>query len=117
VGIRNNNVLKFFIILLFSFELIAPSLFSASISEPKIESSSKATFTLSSHALSSFLLLEERNEEEREGKDILLTVVLYPIYWFTLSLKASGCLSQFSVNRNLHPTQRALFKLHCVFLI
>lgn len=117
MSLRNNNVLKFFAILLFSFELLAPSFLSAAISEPRIESGSKTTFALPSHAVSSFLLLEERNEEEREGKDIFLSAALYPIYWFTVSQETKGFQGQLFLNRDRPGTQQALFKLHCTFLI
>jgi hypothetical protein len=116
VKLRKNNALKFFAILLFSFELLAPSLFGSTSSELRIENDSKLTFAQSLHSLSSFFLLEERNEEEREGKDILFSPSLYPIYWFTVSQETKEFQSQLFLNRDSSLPQ-SLFKLHCTFLI
>ena len=85
--LRNNTILKFFAILLFSFELLAPSVLGANIEIPVMESTEKISIHQSAIMFSSFLL-EERSEEEREGKDMnLISFDFYLINWVTISPK------------------------------
>lgn len=72
MGLRTNKALKFFAILLFSFEMIAPALI-ASVSEPLELSQETSVYSNEGHLTNiiSSLLCEENNgeEEERESKD------------------------------------------------
>lgn len=71
MSLRTSKALKFFAILLFSFEMIAPALISSD--GPAQEKASGKSFHNASHAAGyiSSLLFEENSgeEEERESKD------------------------------------------------
>lgn len=70
MGLRSNHILKYFIILLFSFELLAP----AFTAVPLTQNFDKTAGTQYSNHINSLdyltaFLFEESNSEEREGKD------------------------------------------------
>jgi hypothetical protein len=71
--LRSNKLLKFFAILLFSFEMIAPALVTSATSEVSVKSDDQTSLsTTTSHLaslMSSLLFEETNNEEERESKD------------------------------------------------
>ncbi len=117
--LRNNKILKLFAILLFSFELLASSAISAMIKEPEAPSDSRTTFChLQSQSISALLFLEERSEEEREGKDaFIITSDLFKIFSLSPTAQSSSLALHFSSNKELFDTHPPLFKLHGVFLI
>lgn len=117
VNLRHSTILRFFAILLFSFELLAPAFFVSSTVEQKTEEGSSSLLLQPSHTLSYLLFIEERNEEEKEGRDFSLTQDVHVISWFaTPSLTENKVLPNFQVSNhfNTHPP---LFHLHCVFQI
>lgn len=117
VNLRNSTVLRFFAILLFSFEFLAPTFLGASVSEQKTNDHSSSILCQPTHTLTSLLFVEERNEEEKEGRDFFLTQVFHLASWpASPSIIENQPLRIFSVNDqfNTHPP---LFHLHCVFQI
>ena len=115
--LRNNTILKFFAILLFSFELLAPSVLGANIEIPVMESTEKISIHQSAIMFSSFLL-EERSEEEREGKDInLISFDFYLINWVTVSSKITDHQRSIFSNKEQYNTHPPFFILHHTFLI
>jgi hypothetical protein len=119
MNLRNNKILKLFAILLFSFELLASSAISAIIKEPIIESEAKTSLSQSQNQNFSFLLfLEERSEEEREGKDVFVAPN-DPFRTFSSApaVLVSSLTLGFSSNKERFDTHPLLFKLHGVFLI
>jgi hypothetical protein len=70
MGLRSNSILKYFILLLFTFELLAPAFMGGPLAQ-RINKSSDTQYTQhagSPDCLTAFLF-EESNSEEREGKD------------------------------------------------
>jgi len=117
VNLRNNTILRFFAILLFSFELLAPAFLGAPACEFETHEGSSAISLQPSHTLTSLLFVEERNEEERNSRDFFLTENFLAVSWFaTASLTENKALQIFQVGDkfNTHPP---LFHLHCVFQI
>ena len=119
MNLRNNKILKLFAILLFSFELLASSAISAIVKEPVLESEAKTALSRSQNQNISFLLfLEERSEEEREGKGIFIASNdLFKTFPPTPSAFSSSLPLHFSANIERFDTHPPLFKLHGVFLI
>jgi hypothetical protein len=117
MSLRNNLILKAFAILLFCFELLAPAFLSTTEEHSITENNSKITLIQSTLTLSSFLL-EERNEEEREGKDsFIVNIDFYDSKWFSFPKQVtSSSISFFSPSEcfNTHPP---LFQLNCSMLI
>jgi hypothetical protein len=73
MGLRSNSILKYFIILLFSFELLAP----AFMVGPLTQHFDKTSDTQYSQHIGSLdyltaFLFEESSSEEREGKDYVI---------------------------------------------
>lgn len=73
--LRNNSLLKLFAILLFVFELLAPSILNVNSKEIIVENGKQICITHTDLGFLSYLLIEEKSEEEREGKDLLLCVI------------------------------------------
>jgi hypothetical protein len=117
--LRNNKILKLFTILLFSFELSASTAISAIAKEPLIQSEAKTALSHSQNQNISFLLfLEERSEEEREGKDVFVALNdLFKTFSSTPSALLSSLTLHFSSNKERFDTHPPLFQLHGVFLI
>jgi hypothetical protein len=116
--LRKNKILKLFAILLFSFELLASSAISAMVKETEVPSDSRTTFCQSqSQTISALLFLEERSEEEREGKDAFVANDFFKIFSPSPTTQSSSLILDFSSNKELFDTHPPLFKLHGVFLI
>ncbi|MBI3221445.1 MAG: hypothetical protein HYZ44_18185 [Bacteroidetes bacterium] len=110
--------MKFFAILLFSFELLAPSLLSASSREATISDSSKRSFSVAQSNIYSFFFLEECNEEEREGKDALpLSIELYSFKNLSFASNTRSIHIAPDANQNLFDTHPPLYQLNQTFLI
>lgn len=125
MNLRTNKLLKFFAILLFSFEMIAPALISSVDSEADIRSEySKTSITSSTHLTNfiAFLLLEENNgeEEERESKDPKPTLYLNDFGFdrSVIELATTRSRQTSRVGQHQHSTsQPALFTLFHTYLI
>jgi hypothetical protein len=117
--LRNNKILKLLAILLFSFELLASTAISAMVREPDVQSEAKTNLSHTQNQNISFLLfLEERSEEEREGKDAFFVVNdLFKFFSSTHSTLAISLTQRSSSNKERFSTHPPLFKLHCTFLI
>lgn len=62
--LRNNSLLKFLAILLFVFELLAPSILHATAKEMVVESGEQICITHTHLGFLSYLLIEEKSEEK-----------------------------------------------------
>lgn len=113
---RNNIVLRLFAILLFSFELVVSPLLNASLTIPTEENESETIVQHVSPTLTSFLFIEERNEEEREGKDLSLTNDYY-FDCLTANSAVKNSHQAIPSNGNHFDTRPPLFKLYCNYLI
>jgi hypothetical protein len=120
--LRKSKILKILAIILFSFELLAPSIF-AFTPENDFELDRTGRSTLSqahlSSGLSALLLFEELGEEEIEDKsDIPLDLTFfYSSYLFDSHILKNGLslsLAKTKQIANIHPP---LFVLYRVFLI
>ena len=116
--LRNSYLLKFFAILLFSFELVAPALLNTEAQLDTRRDTNHSHLSAAQSAINSLLFLEECNEEEREGKDVLpLAIELYSFKY--LSLANHSCRTNIPLRsrQNLFDTHPPLYQLHQVFLI
>ena len=117
MSLRNNLLLKAFAILLFCFELLAPAFLSATEEHGITENNSKITVIQSTLTLSSFLL-EERNEEEREGKDnFILNIDFYDSKQLSFAKHITGSPTTFFSPNECFNTHPPLFQLNCSMLI
>jgi hypothetical protein len=115
--LRNSYILKFFAILLFSFELLAPSLVTSECTLGK-ESNTASIQTAVPSSFYSLLFLEECNEEEREGKDALfLAIELYSFKYLSFVSNTCHTSIPFHVKQNLFDTHPPLYQLNQVFII
>jgi len=123
MALRNNKVLKFLSILLFTFGLVAPMTASASVVSEDTMSGRQAVFPLPVHhgGLAQFLFEQTNSEEEREAKDDKHQSA--PLVWFlpdsslletVHSFKTDGYSSCPIQKSGTHP---ALFQLYRKFLI
>jgi hypothetical protein len=116
--LRNSSVLKFFAILLFSFELLAPTLLSAGNQEATMSDSSKKSLSVAQANIYSFLFLEECNEEEREGKDALpLFIEFYSVRNLAFANNTCSINIPLHSKQNLFDTHPPLYQLNQTFLI
>ena len=119
--LRHNKILKLVAILLFSFELLLPSIFGTVLD---------TDFALAQHGLSvstskprtgfsTFLLFEEKGEEEREGKESFALGFLNFFSCSTYNASSQNTSIELSLVdiKRLFNTHLPLFKLHQVFLI
>jgi len=115
--LRKSYILKFFALLLFCFELLAPSLIISECSDGKETDSASYTSAFKSN-IYAFLFLEECNEEEREGKDTLpLCIELYSFRHLSLSTDTRSISIPLHAKLNLFDTHPPLYQLNQVFLI
>jgi len=70
MGLRSNSILKYFIIVLFSFELLAPAFMAGPLTQ-HFDKTSDAQYSQQVGSLDylTAFLFEESSSEEREGKD------------------------------------------------
>ncbi len=116
--LRNSYLLKFFAILLFSFELMAPALLNTEAQPDDSDARDQSHLTAAQSSINSLLFLEECNEEEREGKDALPLAI--EVYLFKyLSLANYSCRTNIPLQsrQNLFDTHPPLYQLYQVFLI
>ena len=119
--LRTNKVLKFFALLLFSMEFLAPAML-VDIANPQV-SQDKVQLTdggHQQHMLYSIFTEEiSENEEGREGqKDITLLNDFDFASTLSQLLGSAPSLSKYlSITSERFDTQPALFKLNCTFLI
>lgn len=121
MGLRTNNVLKFFVLLLFSLEFMAPAILvdaaDAESNQDKVQLLDGAhrqniLFSIFSEELT-------ENEEGREGqKDTILFEDLSFVFNFLHAVAAEPTSCKYSsFISDQFDTQPALFKLNCTFLI
>jgi hypothetical protein len=120
--IRHYKVLKFIAIILFSFELLAPSMFaSACKNDGEVEQHGKDILTPAlGLGFSTFLLFEEiGEEEEREGRgDVAFSFAdLYPSRFYGYPSNSLGVGLSLTNAKRMFDTHTPLFKLHRAFLI
>ncbi|MCE2994382.1 MAG: hypothetical protein ACK5RG_12935 [Cyclobacteriaceae bacterium] len=110
--------MKFFAILLFSFELLAPALLNSTIEFSASGASDKSHLSVAQTTINSLLFLEECNEEEREGKDALpLAIELYSAKYLSFANHSSRTYIPLHSRQNLFDTHPPLYQLNQVFLI
>jgi hypothetical protein len=116
--LRNNHLLKIFAILLFSFELLAPTLLSGHCQEATMSDSSKKSLSVAQSNIYYFLFLEECNEEEREGKDALPpSLELHAFKNLAFSNHTRGTSRPLHSKQSLFDTHPPLYQLNQTFLI
>ncbi len=116
--LRNSHLLKIFALLLFSFELLAPTILSAHFQEATVSDSSKKSLSAPQASIYSFLFLEECNEEEREGKDALpVALELYAFKNLAFNSHTRGTNIPLHSKQNLFDTHPPLYQLNQTFLI
>jgi hypothetical protein len=120
--LRKSKILKILAIILFSFELLAPSVF-AFTPENDFDLCKGGRSTLSqahlSSGLSAFLLFEELGEEEIEDKsDIPLDLTFfYTSHLFDSRILKNGLSPSLAKTQRIADTHPPLFVLYRVFLI
>ncbi len=116
--LRNNQALKFFAILLFSFELLAPAFLSISQVNTIADGSTKNTLSASHTNIYALLAIEEINEEEREGKNLLSALgesySLQKNFFIEDSFRHQ---TSFSFDQYLSIAHRPLYRLNRTLLI
>lgn len=113
--LRNSYILKFFALLLFSFELLAPSLISTECFNGQ-ETDSTTFVSVIKPNLYSFLFLEECNEEEREGKDALpLSIAFFDFKSLSIFSDSRSSYATLHSNQNQFDTHPPLYQLHQTF--
>jgi hypothetical protein len=119
--LRHSKILKLLAIILFSFELLMPSIFASTLDKDYIIEPHGKNILSPIHGtgLSTFLIFEERSEEEREGKDdVAYTLVdFYSDFFCNAPAQSIGSELSLVHTRRLFNTHPPLFKLHQVFLI
>ncbi len=115
--LRMNKALKYLIILLFSFEVLAPA-FVQSYEEDTIESSNQKHYVdlTGSFDCLAHLFFEENNSEEREGKDYDSSS-FYFIELFSVLEKFKPIEITWSIARDRVESQPSLYTLHRVLRI
>ncbi len=119
--LRHNKILKLAAIFLFSFELLMPSIFASMLDKDcALEQVGISVLTSKPRTgLSTFLLFEEKGEEEREGKESFTLGFLdfYSCSTYNASSQKTGIELYLLDIKRLFNTHPPLFKLHQVFLI
>jgi hypothetical protein len=119
--LRHSKILKLLAIILFSFELLMPSVFASAVDSGYVveQQGKKILSPIRVTGLSTFLLFEERGEEEREGKDdsAYSLVDFYSNYSYNTPAQTTGDELSLVDKQRLFNTHPPLFKLHQVFLI
>ena len=116
--LREHTILKFLAIILFTFELLAPPIFSSFLLTESPSSAEGSYLHASSHGSAlAFLVGEQMNEEEREGHEddiILFHVNSFGSYLTSVKRKSNHFPSITQTEKfEAHP----LYKLHLAFLI
>ncbi len=118
--LRNNNVLKYLALLLFSMELLTPSFFQAGQSA---EIRAKRDFFLQIQKQNSqqFLLFAEENEENEESEADHQVPTLFFNQTFVLPFSKIvpqvPCTLHFITQASIFDTHPPLYTLHCLLLI
>jgi hypothetical protein len=120
--LRKSKILKILAIILFSFELLAPSVFAFTrINECRREKDERSTISQSHVAggLSVFTFFEEFAEEELEEKnDTPLAIsFFYANYSFHSPILSDGSNISLAKTKQISETHPPLFKLYRVFII
>jgi hypothetical protein len=119
--IRHNKILKFLAIILFSFELLAPSAFASTFTKDvEVDQPGKNILIAApGSSLFTFLLFEEIGEEGREGRDdaAFSFVDLYASQFYRTPSITLGIELSLANTKRMFDTSTPLFKLHGVFLI
>ena len=117
MGLRSNSILKHFIILLFSFELLAPAFMTGPLTQ-HFDKSSDAQYSQHIGSLDNLtaFLFEESNSEEREGKDYDVEFLFVADTFNELEkfVQTSICRSYVQERINSQPS---LYTLHRVLRI
>jgi hypothetical protein len=119
MSLRYNKVLKLFAILIFSIELIVPTLVAAFEQDhvPTAKSGAQLTNVITSVDFLTTLLCEEAsNEEEREGKDDYVICVAYTEVFSHLQ-KFEPSRITWTQPKEKFDIQPSLYRLHRVLLI
>ncbi len=114
--LRYNKILKFFAILLFSFEMLAPAVLLATPEATNSANSKNLNELNRSVDFLSHLIFEEVSSEEREGKNECLISVCF-IELFSELQKFQPVQITWSLPKEHFDTQPPLFTLHGVLLI
>jgi hypothetical protein len=110
--LRNNKVLKFFAILLFSFELFAPAFLSTG-QDDSTDSLTKITLSTSHTNICAFLAIEEINEEGREGKDLVpIALGILSVQLLSSNASSISYLIAAPSGQDQFETHPPLFTLH-----
>lgn len=114
--LRNSYLLKFFAILLFSFELVAPALLNTEAQLDTRRDSNHIHLSAAQSAINSLLFLEECNEEEREGKDALpLSIALFDFKSLSIFSDSRSSYATLHSNQSQFDTHPPLYQLHQTF--
>jgi len=119
--IRTNKVLKFFALLLFSLEFLAPAML-VDISDPQGSQDKVQLVDGGHHQNMLYSIFTEEISENEEGREGQKDIILFTDFDFAssvLQLLGSAPFSgkNLSITSERFDTQPALFKLNCTFLI
>lgn len=122
MSLRTSTALKFFAILIFSFELLAPAIVHAETPADSNANRSRSSITQTAHfSVISMLLMEENSSEEEKGnrdhRAVLSFTDLGFIVTFLQITDAEPKTTHWVPTHERFGSQPPLFTLHRTFLI
>ena len=119
--IRTNKVLKFFALLLFSLEFLAPAML-VDITDPQGTQDKIQLVDGAHHQNMLYSIFTEEISENEEGREGQKDIILFTDFDFSSSVlqllgSAPSSSKNLSITSERFDTQPALFKLNCTFLI